>query len=280
MSSVDENTEPRSTFRLRFSLLALFIFVTLVCLLLAWWVQPNRWVATASFRVSSRQPTILGDESGRPHDEHEFEVFKNTQLALLKSHFVLTAALRKPGVASLSTLQSQADPIEWLERHLEIEFPQDSEIMEISLGGTESQTSDLVRIVDAVATAYKDEVVYKDRLRNTTSRDMLARSLASLKDEIAKKTEEYAEILQEIGMPNDANNATLRQLNLSRLERVESQLMRLENEQLQLETSGEPGNTKFYEKRIAQLRERQAELEGKLTSAGGAAADLKARKQE
>ena len=47
----DEAAAPRPKYRLRFSLLALFVFITLVCLALAWLVQPNRVVATALFEV-------------------------------------------------------------------------------------------------------------------------------------------------------------------------------------------------------------------------------------
>ncbi|MCI0332941.1 MAG: hypothetical protein L0228_06930 [Planctomycetes bacterium] len=260
MSSVDENTEPRSTFRLRFSLLALFIFVTLVCLLLAWWVQPNRVVATALFRVSSTQPTILGDDSGRPHDEHEYEVFKNTQLALLKSDFVLTAALRKPGVASLPTLETKADQIEWLERHLEVDFQQDSEILQIRLRGTESQTSDLVRIVDAVAKAYIDEVLYKEKTRQLTTRDMLARSLQNLNQEIANKTEEYLQIAQE---SEGGRDEVLHEVDVNRLKLIDAEIMRLESDKT-LRQSDQQEKVQLVDQRISELREQRVVLEKKI----------------
>lgn len=265
------------TVRLRFSLLALFVFVTLVCLLLAWWVQPNRVVATALFRVSSRQPTILGDESARPNDEQEFEIVKKTQLASIKSYYVLIAAVRKPGIASLPILQGQAEPTDWIERHLEVGYPEDSEILEISLRGPEAYATDLVRIVDAVADAYSDEVVFKERSRELSSRDIFARSLDNLKKTIADKSEVYLAIARE----SDAfEDEALRQLNINRLDRVEAELMRLESEQAQQETSAEPESSKFYEKRIAQLRERQAELEKKLIPVSGNSVELKPRQAE
>ena len=90
---------------LRFSLLALLLFVTVICIALAWLVQPNRVVATALFEVMSSPQTFLSDELTSHPNDQEFEILKKTQLAKIKSNYVLTAAIRNPGVASLPILK-------------------------------------------------------------------------------------------------------------------------------------------------------------------------------
>ena len=180
MSNLEDLEPPPRTLRLRFSLLALLIFVTLACLLLAWFVQPNRVVATALFQVDSDKPLSLDKNAPRILDEREFEVLKKTQLALLKSNFVLTSAIRPPGIASLPVLQGKSDPVAWLQENLDLTFPQNGEILSISLRGTESQGRDLVRLVNAVAKAYKEEVIEKERMRRLADRDLLARNLEQL----------------------------------------------------------------------------------------------------
>jgi hypothetical protein len=275
----DPPSAPFRPLRLRFSLLALFIFITLICLLLAWWVQPNRVVATALFRVSSDAPTLLGGESARP-DQQNFEILKKTQLALLKSHVVLNSAVRKPGIASLSIFAGEGDPVDWLQENIIVEFPQDAEILSISIRGVSENATDLTRIVDAVAKAYIDEVIYKDRAMKLSQRDLLARSLENLNKEISDKWEVYLDIARESGRGDGDSGDSFGALLMKRLDRVESELMRLEDEQLRLESGGEPENSEFYEKRIAQLRERQAELEQTITKRGEKSVELTTRKDE
>ena len=95
---------------------------------------PESSSATALFQVAN--------EAGFDHLRHRrrktlasFEILKKTQLALLKSNFVLTAAIRPPGIASLSVLAGEPDPVEWLQENLVVDFPQNGEILSISLSG-------------------------------------------------------------------------------------------------------------------------------------------------
>jgi hypothetical protein len=79
LAALNSESPPRSKLRLHFSLLALFIFLALACVVLVWFVQPNRVVATAVFRVAHARPTIFAESTSL--DEHEYEVIKRTHLA-------------------------------------------------------------------------------------------------------------------------------------------------------------------------------------------------------
>jgi hypothetical protein len=190
---------PRSKLRLRFSLLALFLFVTVACLALAWIVQPNRVVATALFEVAMVQPTLIGNESTDRFNEREFELLKNTQLAKLRSHYVLNAALRKPGIAALPLLASKKDTTAWLQKRLDAEFPGGGELLAIRLRGPESAASDLAMIVNAVAKAYEEEVVYDQKSRKLAARDLRAKSLQGLTIELEEQMRELNEMAAEAG---------------------------------------------------------------------------------
>ncbi len=183
----------------RFSLLALFVFITLVCLALAWLVQPDRVVATALFQVLSTRPSITSGKTTEAFSNASFEILKNTQVALLKSDFVLRSAIRNPAIAGLPVLRNQDDPVVWLQRHLEIQFPQNSEILSIKLRGIKSQAADLAAIVNAVADAYKQEVLGNEKARRYTERDLLEHSLQDLDNEIKHKYEDYLEIVKGSG---------------------------------------------------------------------------------
>jgi hypothetical protein len=210
-----EVTTPRPKYRLRFSLLALFFFVTIVCLALAWLVQPKRVVATALFEVGRAQPALMGEEN---FDERELEIFKKTQLAKLRSYYVLSAAVRNPGIASLVVFANQRDPAAWLQDHLETEFVGDSELLAIRLRGPESLRNDIVRIVDEVAKAYEDEVVFADAQTQLTTRDLKAACLKKLQEELANTMQLLHDLKKEVGAgASDNVEIKLRQLELDTL---------------------------------------------------------------
>jgi hypothetical protein len=190
---------PRSKFRLRFSLLALIVFVTVACLALAWLVQPNLVVATALFEVASVRPTLLGDESTVRFDEREFELLKNTQRAKLSSHYVVYKALRQPGIAALPILAGKSDPAAWLQKRLEVDFPGGGEILAIRLRGPESYANDLAKLVDAVAQAYEEEVIYDQRSRTLQERDLRAKLLQSLTEEVSESMQRLYDMTAEMG---------------------------------------------------------------------------------
>jgi hypothetical protein len=258
----DAQDEPaqasRRIFHFRFSLLALLVFVTLVCVLLAWWMQPNRVVATALFRISRVRPAIFGETPQA--DDNDLENVKNTQVALLKSQFVLQAAVRKPGVASMPVFAGQADPVKWLMDNLVVEFPQQGEVLSISLEGHEAHAANLAQLVDSVAKAYSDEVLYRERQRQLLERDLLSRMLDDLNNEVQNKWDEYLSNAKEAGY-DVRQVGGMQELRLRRIESIDAELIRLESEQLSRESENEAPDARPYEQRIAQLREQRAELE-------------------
>src|SRR6476620_1743078 len=124
-------------------LVALSIGFVLVCFAAWRMLHPKTVTATALFEVRKDPPSIVGKGSGRSLSKEEFEILKKTQIALLKSKFVLTAALVDPSISSLPILSASNDKEAWLQDHLVIEYHQDGEILSISLRGTQAQKDDL-----------------------------------------------------------------------------------------------------------------------------------------
>ena len=164
-----------------------------------WFVFPESSSATALFEVRQQEDSIVHDATRR--STQDFEILKKTQLALLKSKFLLTSAIRNPGIASLSILASERDKEEWLQDNLAVDFPQNGEILSISLTGTPPE--DLVTLVDAVADAYKKEVLGKETSRKLNIRDMVERSLQNLNGEIKRKYEDYLDIAKGMSRSTD-----------------------------------------------------------------------------
>jgi hypothetical protein len=213
--AVFEPTTNRSKYRMRFSLLALFLFITFVCLALSWFVQPKRVVATALFEVEHSERQLMGRQ---PFDEREFEIVKKTQIAKINSYFVLQAAVRNPVIAALPVFQNQPDPVVWLQKNIEVDFPEDGEIMAIRLRGPESRSNDLVLIVDEVAKAYEEEVVFADAQTRLTTRDLKANSLKKMQQELAKKMQVLDDLRKEAGTSAGENvDIKLRELEVETL---------------------------------------------------------------
>lgn len=84
-------------------------------------------------------------------------VFRQSQARLIKSTYVISAALRRPGISQISLIEAQSDPVEWLRDELEFEFPEDETILRISLRSKEPQ--DAVALINAVTEAYFEAVV-------------------------------------------------------------------------------------------------------------------------
>jgi hypothetical protein len=131
---------------------------------------------------------IDAPDAKRP-EANDFETYLQTQITLFKSDAGLNAAVRKPGIAALPFLKGK-DPVELLRRHLVVGNPLQSEILSVSLRGPEKYRADLVKIVDAVASAYEDEVISAERQRVLAERDRVARTLEELTAKIARKAEE------------------------------------------------------------------------------------------
>lgn len=272
-SDDDFNPQVSSRFRPRFSLLALLVFITVVSVALAWLVKPRRVVATALFQVDCGRS---GGFSDQPQlDNQDFEIIKKTQIAKIKSNYVLTAAIRSPPIATLSPLAGRADPVEWLQDHLEVAFPNNGEVLSIQLHGIEEDSADLVLITDAIAKAYKAEVVDEMRQRRLNDRDLLARNLENLNREIKSKLETLLDISRESGRPLGGGSA-IEQLDAKQFELNATELLRLESE-LALADAEKAAK---LETRVTQLREEQAELTKKIQSSTGGSADLEMRQKE
>jgi capsular exopolysaccharide synthesis family protein len=167
-----------------------------------WFLFPESSSATALFQVSSQTPTLVFEDASRS-ESRDFGVLQRTQLALLNSHFVLQAALRNPGIASLNVLAGQGDPVQWLASELAISFLQNSEVLSISVSGG-GDSEELRLLVDAVAKAYQDEVIATEDQRRLVVRDALATSLNKLNREIADKMQDFQDLAKELGLAAQA----------------------------------------------------------------------------
>src|ERR1700722_11621442 len=116
-------------------------------------LPPPKYTASTKFLIPIKPQGTLYDH---PEGKTEFEAFAATQVALIKSQMVLTAALRQPQIARLEEVHQAPDPVAWLEKEVRIDNPNGREILRLSVESADRETCKA--LVTAVSTAYLQEV--------------------------------------------------------------------------------------------------------------------------
>lgn len=141
----------------------------------------------ALLRIYYRQPMILSDDRMHTADLDEFNLYKRTQQVLVTSDFVIRAALRKNDLVQIPFIGNQGNrKVRWLAGKLQVDFPNDAEIMRIGMSG--ENVSHMVRVVNAIVDAYLREVVDAERAAQLQRRDQLQIILSKNNEEIHKTT--------------------------------------------------------------------------------------------
>lgn len=123
----------------------------------AWHVVPAPFLAFSELRISSVDQKILFNTA---ESQANFNTYKQTKSREIVSSFVLNTALQKPKLFQLETILEHDYPVDWLEKAVVVSSPA-QEFIRISLEG--DHPSDLAKIINAISTAFLDEVVYKER---------------------------------------------------------------------------------------------------------------------
>jgi len=176
--------------------LLLGVILAGVCGVTTWFLLPRHYTSFSLIQMAMHEPKVL--TPNLQYNLQEYQIFRATQAQLLKSPGVLTAALRKPGVTSLSIYKREsADPINWLQDELAVSFPADAEIMRVSL--TDNQKEDVMTIVRAVVDAYQSEIVEAERNQKTRELANLDEVLAGKEREIRQKRTTLKQVADELG---------------------------------------------------------------------------------
>ncbi|MCH8046215.1 MAG: hypothetical protein IID44_21100 [Planctomycetes bacterium] len=116
----------------------------------------------ALLMVKFRQPMLLRDDWMHAASLDEFNLYKRTQQVLVTSNFVILAALRRNDIPEIPMLKSRGNhAVRWLAGKVQVDFPNDAEIMRIGMSG--ENVEEMVRVVDAIQQAYLREVVDGER---------------------------------------------------------------------------------------------------------------------
>jgi uncharacterized protein involved in exopolysaccharide biosynthesis len=127
----------------------------------------------------------------------EVETIRKTHLALVKSEFVLHAALRKLG--DVAVLKKQPDAVAWLTDRVTAELPEGGEVLRIGVRDVDAK--DAATIANAVAQAYVQEAVQKDVADMRRRLNHLRDALATVQKQLTAHRDDRAKRAAEAGLP-------------------------------------------------------------------------------
>ena len=198
---------------------ALALALASIAGILIWVFLPKGFESVAWLRVRDKSG-MFGVGGGR--DNAEYEAYRKTQVQLIKSPFVLTSALRRPGISSLSTLSAEDDPVGYLMRNIQVSAPMESEVVQVRMRGEDAK--EVTQIVNAVAQAYLSDVVNKEKSERLNRRDMLERKYKENMAEVRSSLDTYNNLAKTLGTADTAEVATQRSLLLDHLSTLRAQL--------------------------------------------------------
>lgn len=198
---------------------------------LLFWLFPESDTAISRFLVQAEQDVLLNNvEANRSRD---YDIFRATQIAQLRSYDVLNEALKDPNLQNVKDLKAADDRLAWLSENIDVHFEGESELLRVSMTLDES-SENLENLVNAVCEAYLDKVVREDRDERRKVRDALAATHRTMKESIRGKWDEYLRIAKEIGVAQDGNfDPTVHLLRTEIAEKMKAKA-RLEGEVLQI----------------------------------------------
>jgi succinoglycan biosynthesis transport protein ExoP len=166
---------------------------------IAWYaVPPSKYVAKSMLHVASIQPNIIFETK---EARINFDLYKQTQLMLLKGRSVLNSVLRNPEVSSLRLVKQQANRVVWLEKAIQADYT--GEILNISMSG--SSPDGLAIIVNTVAEAYLEEVVNVEAKERKKRYDKLKEIYSDYQVKLKTKREILEKLAKQIGTTNKDN---------------------------------------------------------------------------
>lgn len=195
-------------------------------------VDANQTIRVVSLLRVSRGGGLMAEKNEAMSDT-AWKAYCSSHVALIKSDWLLSAALAEDQIRDLPIIKSQPHPVAWLQKNLRVGLISDSEILYVLMYCTPKEMDQVKQVVDAVVKAHKSGIIYRDKQQTLVTIDALRRSLQSLNNEIRRDTQTYLDLARELGS-SAADGQMAQQLALKRLDRVDAELMRLEGEFIEL----------------------------------------------
>ena len=215
---------------------------------------PVKYKATAVLQLAPSTPRILGKTNADQAQQvmNEFEIFRDSQASLIKTNWIMIAALRDPDLKNRECIRKQDekhDAIQWLTEEIRVDFPaKNGGVMYIS--ATEPDPQDAMSIVNSVMRAYMAEFGDIDRVKQEHRLAELQRIHSEKEVEVRRKREELKQEFQNAGGLDEEGMRARTQLAISTYAEFQREFQRMKSEKRVLD-----GKLTDAKKTLADLQE-------------------------
>jgi succinoglycan biosynthesis transport protein ExoP len=188
---------------------------------------PISWRARTLVHVAAIRPFILYPQESRI----DFATYQRSQLTLVKSRLVIRGALEKPEIAELPVVKKLANPVEWLENQLQVDFAQGPEIMSIALiGNIDESPEPLIKLVSAVRDTYITEILDKEQTLQLKRLDQIQKLYDRYDELLKEKRARLKEMAESLGSRKSQSLQLKQQFLYSHLEGLQKELVQLQSQ--------------------------------------------------
>lgn len=207
------------------------ILVGLIAMAAAWFMIPETGEVVAYVHVA-RNAESLTRETQRT-DFSDYQTLRATTIEMMRNKSLLTRALRDPAISQLPLIKKQNDPIDWLRDQLSMKFPNDAELLLITMSGEE--LDQIVKIVNAVVDAYFREVVEKQVAERNQKEEKLRKLYEEKSQQLVREMNEIETLQSALGVVDPQQAAVQNQLLQAQLGVVRNTTFQLQGQISQLD---------------------------------------------
>jgi len=170
-----------------------------------WLLRPRPKHSVRSLiHIAAVPPSVLF----KTGDGHRFDMYQRSQVALVRSRYVLTNALGKPAAKNLKLLDEEPDPLLWLEKELRADFLLGPEVLRISIEG--NNPDELKTLINLITDSYLDEIGNREYNQRTERHDFLKDLHRKYEEKIQRRKDNLRDLAKAAGS-GSAQNLILKQ---------------------------------------------------------------------
>jgi hypothetical protein len=135
----------------------------------------------------------------------DFEFDFAREAAFITGPTIVGVALKRPGIAELETVRGRGvEAVDWVSRQIDVEFPAPN-LVRIRHRGERSREA--ARLVNAIASAYVDEMIEETRRARAERIELLQRALRDSTRRLAEKREAIRRLEELLSSAHDLPSA-------------------------------------------------------------------------
>jgi len=168
------------------------------------------------------------------------EIFWATQLALIKSQFVLKSVLEQPQIADTKIVKSQKDPVVWLQKELHVSRIPDSPVLRFQFNCPAEEAATGVKILDVLLQVYKQDIEQQNVFRSNASDEnlkTLTKLHQELKNELRQKIEKHQALTEGLGGSEPPISKAVLNMLINEVRMIQSRIIKKNEELVEIEVT-------------------------------------------